>query len=86
MGIQDYLTLKRHLIHAAQANVFEIVAIEEISPHKVMRNGTSLFGNVIKSLMGAGKPLLSCIKKLLSLWGKIQNEIKLHGIAILDVS
>ncbi|OED42234.1 hypothetical protein ACH42_12350 [Endozoicomonas sp. (ex Bugula neritina AB1)] len=64
------VTLKRHLAHAAQANLFNSGAIEEISTHKVMKSGTNLFGNMIKSLMDAGKFLLSCIKKLLSFWEK----------------
>ncbi|OED45961.1 hypothetical protein ACH42_04345 [Endozoicomonas sp. (ex Bugula neritina AB1)] len=68
------VTLKRYLAHAAQANLFGSGAIKEISTHKVMESGTSLFGNVIKSLMDAGKSLLSCIKKLLAFWEKCKTE------------
>ncbi|WP_256493278.1 IS4 family transposase [Endozoicomonas sp. SCSIO W0465] len=63
------VTLKRYLAHAAQANLCESGSIEEISTHKVMKSGTHLFGNVISSLMNAGKSLVSCIKKLLDFWG-----------------
>lgn len=64
------VTLKRYLAHAAQANLFAAGSIEEISTHKAMKSGTSLFGDVIKSLMNAGKSLVSCIKQLLSFWEK----------------
>ncbi len=63
------VTLKRYLAHAAQANLCESGSIEEISTHKGMKSGTHLFGNVISSLMNAGKSLVSCIKKLLEFWG-----------------
>ncbi|WP_257276286.1 MULTISPECIES: hypothetical protein [unclassified Endozoicomonas] len=39
--------------------------IEEISTRKAMKSGTRLFGNIILSLMNAGKALLSHTKKLL---------------------
>lgn len=58
-----------HLAYAAQANLCESGSIEEISTHKAMKSGTHLFGNVISSLMNAGKSLVSCIEKLLDFWG-----------------
>ena len=63
------VTLKRYLAHAAQANLYDSGAIEEISTHKAMKSGTRLFGNVISSLINAGKSLVSCIRKLLDFWG-----------------
>ncbi len=39
------VTLKKYLAHAAQANLYESGAIEEISTHKAMKSGTRLFGN-----------------------------------------
>ncbi|WP_257255199.1 MULTISPECIES: hypothetical protein, partial [unclassified Endozoicomonas] len=61
------VTLKRYLAHAAQANLYESGAIEEISTHKA-KSGTRLFGNVILSLMNAGKSLLLHTRKLLDFW------------------
>ncbi|WP_422411891.1 MULTISPECIES: hypothetical protein [unclassified Endozoicomonas] len=60
--------MKKYLAHAAQANLYESGAIEEISTHKAMKSGTRLFGNVILSLMNAGKSLLSHTRKLHNFW------------------
>ena len=62
------VTLKRYLAHAAQANLHESGAIEEISTHKVMKSGTHLFGNVISTMMNHGRSLISDIDALLSFW------------------
>lgn len=62
------VTMKRYLAHAAQANLLESGAIEEISTHKVMKSGTHLFGNVISALMNHVKSLISDIEALLSFW------------------
>ena len=55
------VTMKRYLAHAAQANLFESGAIEEISTHKVMKSGTHLFGNLISAMMNRAKSLMSDI-------------------------
>ena len=62
------VTLKRYLAYAAQADLNASGVVEEISTHRVMKNGTHLFGNVISAIMAHRKSLMSNVTVLLEFW------------------